>query len=67
LKKAWAGWQAVGAPISDRYARMIELTHDEYFAPPKPGWTNKIAKTTTPSAGSKLGIKLSLLSYIRLF
>jgi len=27
LKKAWAGWQAVGAPMRDRYARMVELTN----------------------------------------
>jgi peptidyl-dipeptidase A len=33
----------------------------------KPGSMNKTAKATTRSAGSKLGIKLSLLSYIRFF
>jgi peptidyl-dipeptidase A len=27
LKKAWAGWQAVGAPMRERYARMVELTN----------------------------------------
>ncbi len=27
LKKAWTGWQAVGAPMRDRYARMVELTN----------------------------------------
>ena len=27
LKKAWAGWQAVGAPMRDRYARMVELAN----------------------------------------
>ena len=27
LKKAWAGWQAVGAPMRDRYARMVDLTN----------------------------------------
>jgi len=28
LKKAWAGWQAVGAPMRVRYARMVELTNE---------------------------------------
>ena len=28
LKKAWAGWQAVGAPMRQRYARMVELTNE---------------------------------------
>jgi peptidyl-dipeptidase A len=28
LKKAWTGWQAVGAPMRDRYARMVELTNE---------------------------------------
>jgi peptidyl-dipeptidase A len=28
LKKAWAGWQAVGAPMRERYARMVELTNE---------------------------------------
>ena len=27
LKKAWAGWQAVGAPMRDRYARMVDLSN----------------------------------------
>jgi peptidyl-dipeptidase A len=27
LKNAWAGWQAVGAPMRDRYVRMVELTN----------------------------------------
>src|SRR5260370_16389164 len=27
LKKAWAGWQPVGAPMRDRYARMVDLTN----------------------------------------
>src|SRR5258705_216122 len=25
LKRAWVGWHAVGAPMRDRYARMVEL------------------------------------------
>jgi len=25
LKRAWLGWHAVGAPMRDRYARMVEL------------------------------------------
>ena len=25
LKRAWIGWHAVGAPMRDRYARMVEL------------------------------------------
>ena len=25
MKKAWIGWHAVGAPMRDRYARMVEL------------------------------------------
>ena len=28
LKRAWVGWQAVGAPMRDRYARMVELTNE---------------------------------------
>jgi peptidyl-dipeptidase A len=28
LKKAWAGWQAVGAPMRVRYARMVELANE---------------------------------------
>ena len=28
LKKAWAGWQAVGAPMRDRYARMVQLSNE---------------------------------------
>jgi peptidyl-dipeptidase A len=28
LKKAWVGWQAVGAPMRDRYAHMVELTNE---------------------------------------
>jgi peptidyl-dipeptidase A len=28
LKKAWAGWQAVGAPMRDRYARMVDLANE---------------------------------------
>jgi peptidyl-dipeptidase A len=28
LKRAWAGWQAVGAPMRVRYARMVELTNE---------------------------------------
>ena len=28
LKKAWIGWQAVGAPMRDRYARMVTLTNE---------------------------------------
>jgi peptidyl-dipeptidase A len=28
LKKAWAGWQAVGSPMRDRYARMVDLTNE---------------------------------------
>jgi peptidyl-dipeptidase A len=28
LKKAWSGWQAVGAAMRDRYARMVELTNE---------------------------------------
>lgn len=28
LKRAWAGWQAVGAPMRDRYARMVELANE---------------------------------------
>ena len=28
LKKAWIGWHAVGAPMRDRYARMVELTNE---------------------------------------
>jgi peptidyl-dipeptidase A len=28
LKKAWAGWQAVGAPMRARYARMVELINE---------------------------------------
>lgn len=28
LKNAWTGWQAVGAPMRDRYARMVELTNE---------------------------------------
>jgi peptidyl-dipeptidase A len=28
LKKAWAGWQAVGAPMRVRYTRMVELTNE---------------------------------------
>jgi peptidyl-dipeptidase A len=28
LKKAWAGWQAVGAPMRGRYARMVELINE---------------------------------------
>jgi peptidyl-dipeptidase A len=27
LKKAWAGWHAVGAPMRDRYARMVDLSN----------------------------------------
>jgi peptidyl-dipeptidase A len=27
LKKAWIGWHAVGAPMRERYARMVELTN----------------------------------------
>jgi peptidyl-dipeptidase A len=28
LKKAWIGWHAVGAPMRERYARMVELTNE---------------------------------------
>jgi peptidyl-dipeptidase A len=28
LKKAWIGWQAVGAPMRDRYARMVQLANE---------------------------------------
>ena len=28
LKKAWAGWQAVGSPMRDRYARMVDVTNE---------------------------------------
>jgi peptidyl-dipeptidase A len=28
LKRAWAGWQAVGAPMRDRYARMVQLSNE---------------------------------------
>jgi peptidyl-dipeptidase A len=28
LKKAWAGWQVVGAPMRERYAHMVELTNE---------------------------------------
>jgi len=27
LKKAWIGWHAVGPPMRERYARMVELTN----------------------------------------
>jgi len=27
LKKAWIGWHAVGAPMRERYARMVDLTN----------------------------------------
>jgi peptidyl-dipeptidase A len=27
LKNAWAGWQAVGAPMRERYARMVQLAN----------------------------------------
>ncbi len=28
LKKAWVGWHAIGAPMRERYARMVELTNE---------------------------------------
>src|SRR5262249_24345276 len=28
LKKAWAGWHAIGAPMRDRYAHMVELANE---------------------------------------
>lgn len=28
LKKAWIGWHAVGAPMRERYARMVDLTNE---------------------------------------
>jgi len=28
LKKAWIGWHAVGAPMRERYARMVELLNE---------------------------------------
>ena len=28
LKNAWVGWHAIGAPMRDRYARMVTLTNE---------------------------------------
>jgi peptidyl-dipeptidase A len=28
LKRAWIGWQAVGAPMRERYTRMVQLTNE---------------------------------------
>ncbi len=28
LRKAWIGWHAIGAPMRDRYARMVELANE---------------------------------------
>ena len=28
LKKAWIGWHSVGAPMRERYARMVDLTNE---------------------------------------
>src|SRR5215468_405941 len=28
LKRAWIGWHAVGAPMRERYARMVDLTNE---------------------------------------
>ena len=28
LKKAWAGWHAIGAPMRDKYARMVDLANE---------------------------------------